>query len=191
MKAIGKVIMLLAVVGVMVVSVFGCAGAKGETGPQGPQGVQGPAGPQGATGPTGPQGPQGPAGPQGAQGPQGPQGVAGPAGAQGPQGVPGPNMIVAMGSVSNLEDGRLNYGYGVTDAVWSTHYNGYIVYFSSIDYGYSGHHLAMVTPYGFGATAYSPSTTILGSGDLLVYLNDATGTKVPGYGFAFVVIEVP
>ena len=164
MNTIGKVIILLAVVGVILVAGFGC------TGPQGIQGEQGPAGPQGI------QGEQGPAGPQGIQGEQGP---------------PGPNMIVAMGSVSNLENGRLNYGYNVSDSTWSDHYEGYIIEFTEIAYGYSGNHFAVVTPFGFGGTVICPTTSILGAGDLLVHLSDASGNNIKGHGFSFVVFEVP
>lgn len=173
MKAIGKAIILLAVVGVILVSVFGCTG---------PQGIQGEHGLQGL------QGEQGPAGPQGEQGPQGPQGEQG---QTGPQGPPGPNMIVAMGSVSNLENGRLNYGNNVSDSTWSDHYKGYIIKFTEIAYGYGGNHVAVVTPYGFGGTVICPTTSVLGSGDLLVHLTDSSGNNIKGYGFAFVVFEVP
>lgn len=175
-KTIGKVIAVLVILGAILVSILGCTG---------PQGLQGEPGPQG------PQGEQGPLGPQGIQGPQGEQGPAGPKGDQGEPGLPGMNMVVAMGSVSSLEGGRLNYGYNVDDANWSDHYEGYIIEFTDIDYEYGGNYMTIVTPTGFGGMVITPTTSRLGGGDLLVHLTDASGNDIPGYGFAFVVFEVP
>ena len=56
-KAIGKAIIVLALMAAMLMPLFGC------TGLQGPQGTQGAPGPQGLPGPQGEQGLQGPPGP--------------------------------------------------------------------------------------------------------------------------------
>jgi hypothetical protein len=177
-KTMGKVITVLVILGAILVSILGC------TGPQGLQGESGPQGPQGEQGPPGAQGPQGIPGPQGEQGP------AGPKGDQGEPGLPVMNMVVAMGSVSSLEGGRLNYGYNVADATWSDHYEGYIIEFTDIDYEFGGNYMTIVTPTGFGGTVITPSTSRLGGGDLMVHLTDASGNDIPG-SFVFVVFEVP
>ena len=162
--------------------IHGEKGNKGDKGDIGQRGYRGYEGEQGERGYTGTKGDVGATGAKGDKGDTGLQGL------QGEQGIPGLNLIVAMGFMNEEQPSRLENSYNVSNVVWDSTKQCYVITLTDIYYNYSNY-ITLTIPIGlvFGLASFTGA----GDGKLYVWLwNESVGDYVPG-SFQFVVFRYP
>lgn len=170
--------------------------AQGPPGPQGPPGTIGPAGPQG------PKGDPGVDGAPGSQGPKGDTGATGPQGTTGPQGPAGPATQIAVYTRATLpaatgsgvtvfvtDDGPGTLFKDTANGVWTPLNPGEIAYVANVTGTPTTSNNGQVVDIP-GCTITVPPTTrpvwlragatfqqtVVGTGDLSIYVYETTGT---------------